>query len=646
MPAQDESIFVIYTATPAPVTPDPTQSDVQQEVGEEQYEATMTAMAASSGSAPLDPHNFSLAPGAVAVFEISYTVTAKDGDTLTNTVTVVEPENPNPVGKNDPKPVHVNHPDLVVTKVKDAASPDPAHVGETITWTITITNNGDGTAYDVNVADANADSLSESTIASIAPNGVVEITASHVVIGREPLEDGKFYNTAVVTYKEDPHDPTEELKKTEDKDNGTDIPVDLAVTKTASANTVYAGDNVTYTITVINTGHDAENVTVTDVLDTRLTFVRATLNGAPITPAGSVYNIGSVTNATPATLSITVRVNSGVPANTVIRNIAEANHPDDPDGSVPSNPVDVTVTEPYNPIPDIPFNPTPTPTPTPTPVTPTPTPTTPGGTTITDDQTPLAGSVGLNDTDHFAYVIGYEDDTVRPLNNITRAEAATIFFRLMTDEYRQANWSTTNSFSDVNAGDWYNNAVSTCANAGVLKGYEDGTFRPNAAITRAEFASMAAGFMDESITDDGTGDFSDTANHWAAVAIRRAAKAGWVTGNGNKFNPDAKITRAEVMTIVNRMLDRTPDKDHMLPEMKKWTDNPESEWYYEAVQEATNEHEYERDELNVETWTELLTVRDWKALETEWANNGGASALKADDDSGSEQRVDRVPDGI
>ncbi len=273
-------------------------------------------------------------------------------------------------------------------------------------------------------------------------------------------------------------------------------------------------------------------------------------------------------------------------------------------------------------IPNFPVTFTPTPAPTPSPA--------PGGTTITDEETPLAGSVGLNDTDHFAYVIGYEDDTVRPLNNITRAEAATIFFRLMTDEYRQANWSTTNSFSDVNAGDWYNNAVSTCANAGVLKGYEDGTFRPNAPITRAEFASMAAGFMDESITDDGTGDFSDTANHWAAASIRRAAKAGWVTGNGNKFNPDAKITRAEVMTIVNRMLDRTPDAEHMLPTMKKWIDNPEDAWYYEAVQEATNEHDYERDDLNVETWTELLTERDWKALETEWANNGGASTPKAD----------------
>ncbi len=268
-----------------------------------------------------------------------------------------------------------------------------------------------------------------------------------------------------------------------------------------------------------------------------------------------------------------------------------------------------------------------------------------GGTTITDEEVPLAGAVGLNDTDHFAYVIGYDDDTVRPLNNITRAEAATIFFRLMTDEYRAANWSTTNSFSDVNAGDWYNNAVSTCANAGVLKGYEDGTFRPKAPITRAEFAAMAAGFMDESITDEGTGDFSDTADHWAAAAIRRAAKAGWVTGSGNKFNPNEKITRAEVMTIVNRMLDRTPDKDHMLPTMKKWTDNPEDAWYYEAVQEATNEHDYERDELSIETWTELLTERDWKALETEWANNGGASAPKADDTEAA-QRMNQVPDGI
>ncbi len=246
--------------------------------------------------------------------------------------------------------------------------------------------------------------------------------------------------------------------------------------------------------------------------------------------------------------------------------------------------------------------------------------------TITDEEVPLAGATGLNDTDHFAYVIGYEDGTVRPLNNISRAEAATIFFRLMTDEYRAANWSTVNDFTDVSAGGWYNNAISTCASAGALKGRGDGTkFDPNAPITRGEFAVIAARFLDESHVDDGKGDFADTADHWAAREIRLAAKAGWITGSGSKFRPDEPITRAEVMTIVNRMLDRTPDRDHMLSEMKRWTDNPEDAWYYEAVQEATNEHAYERDEALVEMWTELLPSRDWKALETEWASGGSTA---------------------
>ena len=262
------------------------------------------------------------------------------------------------------------------------------------------------------------------------------------------------------------------------------------------------------------------------------------------------------------------------------------------------------------------------------------------GTDIDDQDVPLAGTVGLNNTDHFAYVIGYDEDHVRPLANITRAEAATIFFRLMEDDFRQANWATTNSFTDVKEGDWYNNAVSTCARAGILKGREDGRFDPNATITRAEFAVMAARFLDGSQTDDGTGDFSDTASHWAAKEIRLAAKAGWITGSGNKFEPDAYITRAQVMLIVNRMLDRTPDADHMLPEMKKWSDNPEGTWYYEAVQEATNEHDYTRDETNVETWTALKEGTDWAALELGWAANNGASA------SGTETETQGLPDGI
>ncbi len=265
------------------------------------------------------------------------------------------------------------------------------------------------------------------------------------------------------------------------------------------------------------------------------------------------------------------------------------------------------------------------------------------GITIADQDVPLAGAVGLNDADHFAYVIGYEEDgTVRPLNNISRAEVATIFFRLMTEEFRQSNWSTINSFIDVEEGDWYNNAVSTCARAGILTGYADGSFKPNASITRAEFAAVAARFLDDSYVDDGKGDFSDTADHWAASYIRLAAKAGWINGSGNRFDPEEYITRAQVMTIVNRMLDRTPDKDHMLPSMKTWTDNPEGTWYYEAVQEATNEHDYTRDEMSIETWTLVKQHRDWAAIELGWAANNGASAPQTK----PETETQSLPDGI
>ena len=285
--------------------------------------------------------------------------------------------------------------------------------------------------------------------------------------------------------------------------------------------------------------------------------------------------------------------------------------------------------------------PTPVPTPDPTPIPDDPTPLDPG-TTIDDQEVPLAGTVGLNNTDHFAYIIGYDEDHVRPTANITRAEAVTIFFRLMTEDYRAANWSTENTFSDVNAGSWFNNAISTVQKAGALEHFaQDEKFLPNQAITRAEFASIAAGFVSDGITGENVGDFSDTEGHWAAEAIRKAVEAGWITGvGGNRFAPDETITRAEVMAIINRMLDRTPDKDHMLPEMKKWVDNTEDKWYYADVQEATNEHDYERDESSVETWTALKKGTDWAALELGWAANGGASAPEA------EPETQGLPDGI
>lgn len=252
---------------------------------------------------------------------------------------------------------------------------------------------------------------------------------------------------------------------------------------------------------------------------------------------------------------------------------------------------------------------------------PTPRPDPNPSTQIEDPDVPLAGAPGLNTTDHYAYVTGYPDGTVRPQANITRAEVATIFFRLMTDEYRSTNWSSTNGFPDVaNASLWYNNAVSTAAKAGLLKGKEDGKFYPTANITRAEFATIAARFTsDEEVTAK---PFPDTVGHWAEQDIIRAVQAGWIKGNSDgTFRPNDPITRAEAMTLVNRMLDRVPDKDHMLSDMVTWPDNPVSAWFYEAVQEATNSHDYERDEMGVtETWTGKLPDRDWSALEKEWSN--------------------------
>ena len=228
----------------------------------------------------------------------------------------------------------------------------------------------------------------------------------------------------------------------------------------------------------------------------------------------------------------------------------------------------------------------------------------------------------LNTEDHYAYIVGYEDGTVRPEGDITRAEVATIFFRLLTDESRDEYWSQTNDYTDVAEGDWYNNAVSTLSKAGILNGYEDGSFQPNGNITRAEFATIAARFFEA--TYEGEDLFPDIEGHWARDYINQAAHAGIVNGyEDGTFQPQENITRAEAMTIVNRTLDRHPDADHFLDNMKTWPDNLESAWYYEQVQEATNSHEYimktDADKNPYEIWKEILPVRDWSDLENTWS---------------------------
>ncbi|MCB6694490.1 S-layer homology domain-containing protein [Agathobaculum butyriciproducens] len=223
---------------------------------------------------------------------------------------------------------------------------------------------------------------------------------------------------------------------------------------------------------------------------------------------------------------------------------------------------------------------------------------------------------GLNGDDHYAYIVGYPDSTVRPQNGITRAEVATIFFRLLTDETRNANSTKSNSYSDVAAGAWYNHAVSTLSAMGIVKGDSHGKFNPNAPITRAEFAAIAARFDDKANTT--AVDFSDIASHWAKNEISAAANNGWINGyTDGTFRPNNKITRAEAMTLVNRVLNRLPENSSdLLDSMIKWPDNSDvSAWYYLAVQEATNSHYYKTKENKFEKWSKLRETRDWTELE-------------------------------
>ena len=225
-----------------------------------------------------------------------------------------------------------------------------------------------------------------------------------------------------------------------------------------------------------------------------------------------------------------------------------------------------------------------------------------------------------------AYLIGFTDGTIRPEANISRAEVATIFFRLLTDEARETYWSQYSPYSDVKADAWYNNAVCTLSRMGILNGYPDGTFRPDAPITRSEFTKVAISFFDyaEGYYVYG-GEFSDvTGAEWFASYLAAALDYGLIEGMPDgTFRPLNNISRAEACTIVNRTLGREPDGDHLLSrrEMITWPDNSTSAWYYADMQEATNSHDYYWDEDDeVEEWTEKLEERDWAALERSWSN--------------------------
>ena len=251
----------------------------------------------------------------------------------------------------------------------------------------------------------------------------------------------------------------------------------------------------------------------------------------------------------------------------------------------------LTITNSYR---DIPYIPTPTPAPQP-------------------------AKPALNTADHYAYLMGYPDGTVRPGGSITRAEATTIFFRLLTEESRSQFWATENRYSDVSAGRWYNNAVSTMTRAGIVNGYPDGTFRPNAPITRAEMAKIIALFAK---LEPSAERFPDTAGHWAEAYIRLAAGNGWIEGYPDgTFRPNQSITRAETVTMIDRVLERVPkDESRLLPHetMLTFPDCRPGQWFYIAVQEAANSHIYERaasEQHGDERWKDLRDNRDWTRLE-------------------------------
>lgn len=211
----------------------------------------------------------------------------------------------------------------------------------------------------------------------------------------------------------------------------------------------------------------------------------------------------------------------------------------------------------------------------------------------------------LNKEDHFAYIIGYEDNTVRPENNITRGEVAAIFFRLLGPEYRETIKSYENNFTDVEPNIWCNKHISTLAKGNIILGYPDNTFKQNKYITRAELAAIVSRF--DKLEERESSAFADVKGHWAEKYIDSAVEKGWINGYPDgTFKPDNFIKRAEVVNLINKVLGRKVRRENMLPNRKKYDDLYEDKWYYEAFEEAINSHIYERLEDGSERWLELI----------------------------------------
>lgn len=217
----------------------------------------------------------------------------------------------------------------------------------------------------------------------------------------------------------------------------------------------------------------------------------------------------------------------------------------------------------------------------------------------------------LNKIDHFAYIIGYPDNTVRPLDAITREEVVVIFYRLLTEKSRKAYYSNTQPFNDVSKHRWSNDEIATLYNAKIIRGDTDGNFKPDMPITRAEFAVIASKFDDLENTEN---KFSDVKKHWAEKYINSSAEKGWINGYADgTFRPNYIIIRCEAMKLTNEVLDRRVNMDGLHKNTRQWRDNTSDKWYYEIVLEATNTHEYERKNKpkSIEKWTKIKDNPVW-----------------------------------
>ena len=541
----------------------------------------------------------------------TYTVTAEDvtNGTINNAATADINDDGTPDAKHEIT-TPTGEPSLIVDKT---ASEETVQVGAPITYTIEVKNDGYSVMNNVVVRDT---LWTEDT----------ELTATGDVTGTYQVDEdgGKYYisemkpgQTLTITYTYTPTEAgtlTNKVEVTADNLPDGEKPSDevtvevtpepvssLTVNKSLAqvngsdytGGKVSVGDKLTYTIQVTNTGNTTlSRVTVEDSLWNYGDAIQVDGELAYVADGGTYTIKRDIAPSETVTITYTYIVLRSDAGDTLTNTATVTT----PDGGTTGEDTTETPVKPVTPIrPPV------------------------------DPDKPE-----LNTEDHYAYIVGYPDGNVKPEGNITRAEVATIFFRLLTDESRNEFWSQTNNYSDVSEDAWYNNAVSTLSNAGIIDGYEDGTFKPDGNITRAEFATIAVRFFEA--TYDGEDLFSDIAGHWAQDYIHEAANAGIVDGYPDgTFRPQQYITRAEAMTMVNRTIDRHPDADHLLDDMITWPDNPETAWYYEQVQEATNSHEYTMntdDEQNpYEIWTELLPNRDWSELEKAWsdANDGAGS---------------------